>query len=127
MINEWYKTNDDQWCKPLGERKYKFVQLVWMDILDNDEACYTVVSMEIDLNEYSNDDIEMYISGYAYDSIEDMCKKHNMPIENAHELDELIAECIFEEKSLCDEYIIAENDMSEEAAIKFVEEWIKEN
>lgn len=77
MSNEWYKTDDLQWCKPLGERKYKFIQALWIDTCPNDpENDYVVCSGLIDLNDYSDDEIETAISSY-YESYDDMLNKYN--------------------------------------------------
>ena len=52
MSNKWYKTDDLQWCKPLGERRYKFIQALWIDTCPNDpENDYVVCSGLIDLND----------------------------------------------------------------------------
>ena len=125
MSNEWYKTDDLQWCKSLGERKYKFIHALWIDTCPTDpENDYVVCSSLIDLNEYSDDEIELAVSSY-YDSYDDMLKKYSTTRENAHELDSIVAECIFEEECYTDGH--SHGTFTKENAVKYIENWIKEN
>lgn len=66
MRNGFVVTDDDcmQCRKDLGERKFLFIQEIWMD----GDNKYCVVANVEDLKEMSLDDIEMAICGF-YDSI----------------------------------------------------------
>jgi hypothetical protein len=55
----------------------------------------------------------------------DMLKKYNTTRENAHELDSIVAECIFEEECYTDGH--SHGTFTEENAVKYIENWIKEN
>lgn len=96
MRNGFDMTDSDcmQCRKELGNRKYLFIQAIWLDS-DNE---YCVVANIEDLKEMSLNDIEIAICGY-YDSIEDMEKKCNEPLGK---LDWLISECAFEGHPYCD-------------------------
>lgn len=81
--------NDCMQCsKSLGNRKYLFIQAVWLD----EENDYCVVSDIEDLTTMSLEDIESAITGY-YDDIETMEKSYDLPLG---QLDSVIAECNFE-------------------------------
>lgn len=125
MSNEWYKTDDLQWCKPLGERRYEFIQVLWIDTCPNDpENDHVVCSGLIDLNDYSDDEIESAVSSY-YESYDDMLEKYNTTRENAHELDSIVAECIFEEECYTDCH--SHGSFGKDKAVEYVEKWIEEN
>lgn len=96
MKNGFVITDDDcmQCRKDLGDRKFLFVQVIWMD--GDNEYC-VVVNTE-DLKEMSLDDIKMAVSGY-YDSIKAMEDSYDLPLG---QLDELVAECSFENHPYCD-------------------------
>lgn len=96
MKNGFVITDDDcmQCRKDLGDREFLFVQAIWMD--GDNEYC-VVVNIE-DLKEMSLDDIKMAVSGY-YDSIKAMEDSYDLPLG---QLDELIAECSFENHPYCD-------------------------
>lgn len=96
MKNGFVITDDDcmQCRKDLGDRKFLFVQAIWMD--GDNEYC-VVVNTE-DLKEMSLDDIKMVVSGY-YDSIKAMEDSYDLPLG---QLDELVAECSFENHPYCD-------------------------
>lgn len=66
MKNGFVITDDDcmQCRKDLGDRKFLFVQAIWMDGCDE----YCVVANLEDLKEMSFDDIEMAICGF-YDNV----------------------------------------------------------
>lgn len=66
MKNGFVITDDDcmQCRKDLGDRKFLFVQAIWMDGCDE----YCVVANLEDLKEMSLDDIEMAICGF-YDNV----------------------------------------------------------
>ena len=126
---EWYTTDDLQWCRKYDkfDRAYQFVQVVWLDTVSGDEGYpdkeYTVVTGIVDLDDYSEEDIKTEISCY-YDSIQQMCDSYNTPFECWKELDQVIAECIFESW----ENFSSHGMFTEEEAIKFAEKYMeKEN
>ena len=96
MKNGFVITDDDcmQCRKDLGDREFLFVQAIWMD--GDNEYC-VVVNTE-DLKKMSLDDIKMAVSGY-YDSIKAMEDSYDLPLG---QLDELVAECSFENHPYCD-------------------------
>ena len=96
MKNGFVITDNDcmQCRKDLGDREFLFVQAIWMD--GDNEYC-VVVNTE-DLKEMSLDDIKMAVSGY-YDSIKAMEDSYDLPLG---QLDELVAECSFENHPYCD-------------------------
>lgn len=118
MKNGFVITDDDcmQCRKNLGDRKFLFVQAIWMD--GDNEYC-VVVNTE-NLKEMSLDDIKMVISGY-YDSIKAMEDSYDLPLG---QLDELVAECSFENHPYCDwEYKseIVTKERAEEIIQKFID------
>ena len=96
MKNGFVITDDScmQCRKDLGNRRFLFVQAIWMDGCDE----YCVVANLENLKEMSLDDIEMAICGF-YNSIKAMEESYGLPLG---QLDELIAECAFENHSYCD-------------------------
>ena len=96
MRNGFVATDDDcmQCRKNLGGRKFLFIQAIWMDG-DNE---YCVVANAEDLTEMSLDDIEIAICGF-YDSIKAMEESYKLPLG---QLDDLVAECAFENHPYCD-------------------------
>lgn len=129
IMNEWYKTDDLQWCKSLGNRRYKFIQAIclgsmWSDICPaNAKDNYNVCSGLIDLNDYSEEEIESVISSY-YDSYSDMLRSYGVSKENARDLDSIVAECIFEEECLIEDH--SHGMFEKDKAVQYVETWIKE-
>lgn len=118
MKNGFVITDDDcmQCRKDLGDRKFLFVQAIWMD--GDNEYC-VVVNTE-DLKKMSLDDIKMAVSGY-YDSIKAMEDSYDLPLG---QLDELVAECSFENHPYCDwEYKseIVTKERAEEIIQKFID------
>lgn len=109
--------NDCMQCrKDLGDRRFLFIQAIWMDG-DNE---YCVVANTEDLKEMSLDDIEMAIYGF-YDSIKAMEESYELPLG---QLDDLVAECSFENHPYCDcEYKseIVTRERAEEIIQKFIE------
>lgn len=93
LKNGFECTDDDcmQCRKYIGDRKYVFIQALWLDTI-NDEDTYSVVADTIDVSKMTTEDIECAIYGY-YDSIKDMEQKYETTLED---LDWLIAECEFE-------------------------------
>ena len=118
MKNGFVVTDDDcmQCRKDLGERKFLFIQAILMDG-DNE---YCVVDGAEDLKEMSLDDIEMAICSY-YDSVNSMEESYELPLG---QLDELVAECSFENHPYCDwEYRseIVTKERAEEIIQKFID------
>lgn len=77
MRNGFVVTDDDsmQCRKDLGNRKFLFIQEIWMDG-DNE---YCVVANTEDLKEMSLDDIEIAICSY-YDNIKAMEESYELPL-----------------------------------------------
>lgn len=96
MKNGFVITDDDcmQCRKDLGDKKFLFVQAIWMDGCDE----YCVVANLEDLKEMSLDDIEMAICGF-YDNVKAMEESYGLPLG---QLDELVSECAFENHPYCD-------------------------
>lgn len=104
--NNWFCTDSDcmQYCKKVNETEFEFIQTVWLDTYGDDPKAenakddsdnYAVCAGYIDLNLYSNDDIEGSISSYGY------------TMESAKEIygdcvNQIIAECLFEDDCLYD-------------------------
>lgn len=115
--NGWYCTDNDcmQYCRSLGNRRYEFVQVIWLDTCGNDKRAkndsdnYVVVTDSIDMNDYDEEDIEMAICGY-YQNIKEMEESYGLPLG---ELDDIVAECFFENMSFitdCHSDIVSWND-----------------
>lgn len=117
MKNGFVVTDDDcmQCRKDLGDRKFLFIQAIWMDG-DNE---YCVVANTEDLKEMSLNDIEMAVSGY-YDNIKAMEESYELPLG---QLDELIAECSFENHPYCD-WEFESEIVTKERAGKIIQKFI---
>ncbi|SCH16800.1 Uncharacterised protein [uncultured Clostridium sp.] len=96
MKNGFVLTDDScmQCRKDLGNRKFLFIQAIWMDGCNE----YCVVANAEDLKEMSLEDIEMAICGF-YDSVKAMEESYELPLG---QLDEIISECSFENHPYCD-------------------------
>ena len=123
MFGPWYETDNDccqYMCK--DERKYKMVQAVWLDRTAEDIEAgrheYCIVAMEMDLDDYSDDDVLGAIGTYNY-TIVSLIEAYG---ENAIDI---IAECIMEEEILKDAYVIDDADSFKEAEDK-IKQYIKE-
>lgn len=120
-INEWYETDGDclQHCKDLGDRCYHFIEAVWLDSDNGNE--YAIVESVVDLKDFSLNDIECAVSSY-YGSIAEMEQSYNMPFG---QLDQLIAECYFEESCIGDSNSLGGTytwDEAKEVIKRFMEE-----
>lgn len=119
----WSCTDNDccQYVRNNGS-KYEMVQAVWLDMTEEDKQKglheYCIVRIGIDLDDYSDEEKEMHISSYGY-TLESVAKEY----EDA--ANDIIAECIMEDESLSDAYVIDEADSFEEAKEK-IEKIIKE-
>ena len=119
----WEATDELQWRRKRedAERAYDFIEVVWLDTVKGDPGWpdkeYTVVTGSVYLDNYSDEEIEMEITGY-YDSIEQMCESYGISFECWKELDSIIAECIFESWENFDSHGM----FTEEDAIAFAKE-----
>lgn len=123
-MREWICTDTDsfQYCKEHGNRRYSFVEIVWIDTVKGDlgypDKEYTVKSAFVDLNDYDEKEREIVISGY-YPSLDAVYEEY----EDASE--QIIAECIFEE--MTDGSAMTYGMMTREEAENFVKKYIKEH
>ena len=101
------------------------MQVVWLNVTNGDEGYpnkeYTVVTGIVDLDDYSDSDVEKEVRGY-YESLEQMCESYNVPVKCWTDLDQIIAECIFE----LWENFSSHEMFTKEGAIKFAEQYMKE-
>lgn len=115
MFTKWDCTDIDccQYIRRDGS-VYEMIQAVW---LDGDQPEYCIVRIQIDLDDYSDEEKELHISSYGYtlDSVVE---------EYGDDADSIIAECIMEDESLSDAYVIDDADLFEEAKEK-IEKIIK--
>ena len=102
--NGWFATDDIQYCKKIDENNYRFVEAIWLDTCGDDPRAengkdeddnYVVCSDWIDLEMYDEEDIECVISSYQY------------TMESLKEIygdcmNQIIAECLFEQHSIRD-------------------------
>ena len=130
MRNEWYCTDNDcmRYCKKVDDYQFKFIQAVWVDdwgynpIEENvkDEYDnYTVCCGYIDINDYSERELEIYVSNYTYtlDSIKEIY---------GEDANEAIAECIFEDECLYESNSIS-GVVSWDDAKNIIENYINRN
>ena len=120
MFGSWHATDPDccQHIRCDGTR-YEMVQCVWLDMTEADRANgaheYCIVNTIIDLNDYSDEEKEMYVSTYW----------HTLASVREEYVDEesvnmIIAECILEEDILSDAYVIDVADSFDEAQEKIM-------
>ena len=113
----WYVIDTDCWqyCRNKGDRKYEFIQLVWLDTVQGDSGYpdkrYAVVTDEIDLKNFFLHELEQAVAEY-YDDLAGMEQQYQLPIG---QLDQLIAECYFESNCLTDSCSIGGVFTEEEA------------
>ena len=123
MFTPWSCTDSDccQYIRNDGN-KYEMIQAVWLDTTEEDREKgfheYCIVRIEIDLNDYSDEEKLCYISSYGY-TLESIVEEYG---DGA---DGIIAECIMEDESLNDAYVIDDVDSFDEAKAK-IEKIIKE-
>lgn len=116
MFTPWYETDSDccQYIRSDGN-EYEMIQGVWLDTTEEDgnEGLheYCIVKIGIDLDDYSDEEKEMYIDSYGY-TLESVAQEYG---DGA---DSIIAECIMEDESLSDAYGIDDADSFEEAKEK---------
>lgn len=123
MYTPWSCTDTDccQYIRNDGN-KYEMIQAVWLDMTEEDREKgfheYCIVRIEIDLNDYSDEEKLCYISSYGY-TLEGVVEEYR---DGA---DGIIAECIMEDESLSDAYVVDDADSFDEAKAK-IEKIIKE-
>lgn len=123
MFTPWYSTDPDccQYMRSDGN-KYEMIQCVWLDTTEEDRSKglheYCIVRIEINLDDYSDEEKLAHISSYGY-TLESVVEEYG------DDADSIIAECIMEEESLSDAYVIDDADSFEEAQEK-IDEIIKE-
>ena len=122
MFTPWSCIDSDccQYIRNDGN-KYEMIQAVWLDTTEEDREKgfheYCIVRIEIDLNDYSDEKRLCYISSYGY-------TLENIVEEYGDGADGIIAECIMEDESLSDAYVIDDADSFDEAKAK-IEKIIK--
>lgn len=122
---KWSEVDELQWCgqRDDASRTYDFVQVVWLDLARGDEGYpdkhFTVVTGTVCLDDYTYEDIETEICSY-YDSVQQMCESYGVPSERWQELDDIVAECIFESW----ENFTSHGLYTKADAVKFAEEWM---
>ena len=124
MFTPWSCTDTDccQYIRNDGN-KYEMIQAIWLDTTEEDREKgfheYCIVRIEIDLDDYSDEERSYYISSYGY-TLEGVVEEYG---DGA---DGIIAECIMEDESLSDAYVIDDADSFDEAKAK-IEKIIKED
>lgn len=102
--NGWFATDDMQYCKKIDENNYRFVEAIWLDTCGDDPRAengkdeddnYVVCSDWIDLEMYDEEDIECAISSYQY-TMESLKEIYGDCVN------QIIAECLFEQNSIRD-------------------------
>ena len=123
MFTPWSCIDSDccQYIRSDGN-KYEMIQAAWLDTTEEDREKgfheYCIVRIEIDLDDYSDEEKLCYISSYGY-TLESIVEEYG---DGA---DGIIAECIMEDESLNDAYVIDDVDSFDEAKAK-IEKIIKE-
>ena len=119
MFTPWYETDSDcaQYIRHDGSM-YEMIQTVWLDTTEDDIANglheYCIVRIRINLDDYSDEEKEIYIHSYGY-TLESVVEEYG------DDADLIIAECIMEDESLSDAYVIDDADSFEEAKRKIEE------
>lgn len=123
MREEWICTDSDcsQYCKINSDGTYSFIEKVWLDTCKEDPGYpykhYTVKTALIDLNDYSEEEKEINVSGY-YDSLESLMEFYT------DYSDQVIAECIF--KEMTDGSASTTEMMTEKEADEYIQKYISE-
>lgn len=119
MFTKWDCTDSDccQYIRHDGN-SYEMIQSVWLDTTEDDIANglheYCIVRIEINLDDYSKEEMEMYIRSYGY-TLEGVLEEYG------DYADSIIAECIMEDECLSDAYVIGDADSFDEAKEKIEE------
>ena len=94
---------------------YEMAQAVWLDTTEEDRANgsheYCIVRIGINLNDYSDEEKKIHIGSYGY-TLESISEQYGA------DADLIIAECIMEDESLSDAYVIDDANSLEEAKEK---------
>ena len=85
-MNEWIRTDDYQWCRKIDSVHYDLIE-VRLFSPDN----YVVVTGEIDLYDYIEDDVLDIVQGYGYESFDEINKQYG------DDAGQIICECVFEQ------------------------------
>ena len=104
--NGWFCTDPDcnQYCKQEGNERFHFIQSIWLDTCEGDTRAenakdeddnYAVCAGFIDLDMYDEETIECSLASYGY------------TLKSAKEfyggdVNQVIAECLFEDNCLYD-------------------------
>ena len=94
-MSKWYCTDDDclQYCRKNADGTFSFIEKLYYDTCNGDEGypdkSYLVKTATIDLKNYTQGMMEIYISSY-YSSLDQIRETYG----NAS--NQIIAECIFE-------------------------------
>lgn len=113
MFTPWYEIDPDCYQHMRSDGTvYEMIQAIWLDTTREDRARglheYCVCQGEIDLNDFSEEEMESYISSYGYtmDSLRE---------EYGDDMWGIVAECILEEYIMRDSCVFADADSFEEA------------
>lgn len=115
MYSSWYATDPDccQHIRSDGTR-YEMIQCVWLDTTEEDRAEgkheYCIVRMDIDLNDYNDEEKESYVGAYGY-TLDHL----RWAYEDEEAVNSIVAECILEEEILRDACVIADADSFDDA------------
>lgn len=114
-INGAERIDDEsmKYWKKIGNRKYYFITAIWLDTCGEDPMpedavdgtdVYAVVEAVIDMKEVWLSDIEIAVSGHGmFNTIKEMERAFGLPVG---ELDDQIAEYIFDENCIMDSHSI---------------------
>jgi hypothetical protein len=113
MFTPWYETDNDCYQHMRNDGTiYEMIQAIWLDTTREDRARglheYCVCQGEIDLNDFSEEEMESYISSYGY-------TMYGLREEYGDDMWGIVAECILEEVIMCDGCVIADADSFEDA------------
>ena len=113
MFGTWCETDPDC-CQHMRNNGtvYEMIQAVWLDTTREDRARglheYCICRGEIDLKDYSEEDMECYILSYGY-------TLDSLRAEYGNDMWNIVAECILEEAIFCDSCVAADADSLKEA------------
>lgn len=118
MSYPWYETDPDcaQYMRNDGA-VYEMIQAVWLDVTREDRARgvheYCICQGEIDLKDYSEEEMEDYIHPYGY-------TMDGLREEYGDDIWSIVAECILEEEIVRDSCVVADADSFKEAREKIM-------
>ena len=113
MFTPWYETDCDCYQHMRSDGTvYEMIEAVWLDTTEEDRQMgyheYCVCQGEIDLNDFSEEEMEGYVFSYGY-------TMESLREEYGEDMWGIVAECILEECIFCDACVIADVDSFEEA------------